>query len=297
MQDDNQIFPFNRVFCLSLDWLMDRQLDSLTLLRRLLCPSLCYICNNPRRNEHKQTMSKAPRSGVLAREPGKGFSSTKKRFLRLIFVRALWRDQGWWTGNKYPWFSTLVLLWRRHREESLNYVRSSEQCHGPLTSQVPAPIWGTIYCFLFVLRLSASLTARTCAYNSHKAALMVCKFKFCAPFNLNSWGWEPVPRANDKWFLVAMLVLSGHKLLGWYQQVHWQYSAKKGEMWDYSWHFDDSYKVFVAGVRIMFQILYTEWLPLTMHGSPQWCPFTDHKVDTELYWWYILSQEISRYPG
>ena len=76
----------------------------------------------------------------------------------------------------------------------------------------------TVFC-LCSGSLSASLTARTCAYNSHKAALMVCKFKFCAPFNLNSWGWEPVPRANDKWFLVAMLVLSGHKLLGWYQQI------------------------------------------------------------------------------
>ena len=32
-------------------------------------------------------------------------------------------------------------------------------------------------------------------------------------------------------------------------------------------------------------------------SSPQWCPFTAHKVDRELYWWYILSQEISRYPS
>ena len=130
---------------------------------------------------------KPPGRGYWPESQGRVSLQLKKRFLRLIFVRALWRDHGWWTGNKYPWFSTLVLLWRRHREESLNYVRSSEQCHGPLTSQVPGPIWGTIYCFLFVLQLSASLTARTCAYNSHKAALMVCKFKFCAPFNLNSW--------------------------------------------------------------------------------------------------------------
>ena len=144
---------------------------------------------------------KPPGRGYWPESQGRVSLELKKRFLRLIFVRALWRDHGWWTGNKYPWFSTLVLLWRRHREESLNYVRSSEQCHGPLTSQVPGPIWGTIYCFLFVLQLTAR------------------KFKFCAPFNLNSWGWEPVPRANDKWFLVAMLVLSGHKLLGWYHQI------------------------------------------------------------------------------
>ena len=49
--------------------------------RMLLWPLsiLCYICNNPSRNEHKQTMSKAPRSGVLAREPGKGFSAAQKK--------------------------------------------------------------------------------------------------------------------------------------------------------------------------------------------------------------------------
>ena len=52
--------------------------------RMLLCPS-CYSCNNPSRNEHKQTMSKAPRSGVLAREPGKGFSAAQKKISQADF--------------------------------------------------------------------------------------------------------------------------------------------------------------------------------------------------------------------
>ena len=57
---------------------------------------------------------------------GKGFSQCsfthqpslggEKRFLRLIFVQFLWTKLTWWTGNKYPWFSTLVLLWYRHTE-------------------------------------------------------------------------------------------------------------------------------------------------------------------------------------
>ena len=108
--------------------------------RMLLCPLSipCYICNNPSRNEHKQTMSKAPRSGVLAREPGKGFSAAQKKISQADFCpNSQWRELRW-TGNKYPWFSTLVLLWRRHREESLNYVRSTEHCHEPLTDQTSA---------------------------------------------------------------------------------------------------------------------------------------------------------------
>ena len=142
---------------------MDRQLDSLTLLRRGCfcghCPSpvILFVTIPAEMNTNKPCL-KPPGRGYWPESQGRVSLGLKKRFLRLIFVRALWRDQGWWTGNKYPWFSTLVLLWRRHREESLNYVRSSEQCHGPLTSQVPGPIWGTIYCFLFVLQLSAPLT-------------------------------------------------------------------------------------------------------------------------------------------
>ena len=54
--------------------------------RMLLCTSpACYSCNNPSRNEHKQTMSKAPRSGVLAREPGKGFSAAQKKISQADF--------------------------------------------------------------------------------------------------------------------------------------------------------------------------------------------------------------------
>ena len=53
----------------------------------------CYICNNPSRNEHKQTMSKAPRSGVLAREPGKGFSAAQKKISQADFCPgSQWRE-------------------------------------------------------------------------------------------------------------------------------------------------------------------------------------------------------------
>ena len=59
--------------------------------RMLLWP--LSICNNPSRNEHKQTMSKAPRSGVLAREPGKGFSAAQKKISQADFCPdSQWRE-------------------------------------------------------------------------------------------------------------------------------------------------------------------------------------------------------------
>ena len=77
-------------------------------------------------------MSKAPGSGVLARQPAKGFSSTKKRFLRLIFVSALWRDRADEQAINTPGFQPLSLYGAVI--ESLNYVGGGGvMLHWPVT--------------------------------------------------------------------------------------------------------------------------------------------------------------------
>ena len=100
-------------------------------INNLYTPSKCclnspYLCWGDLRvvGQHLQLPpSVRPRSWWVSLPVHCPLSTLWKRFLRLIFVELLWTKQTWWSGNKYPWFSTLVLLWCRHREKSLNYVR------------------------------------------------------------------------------------------------------------------------------------------------------------------------------
>ena len=86
-------------------------------------------------------------------------STQWKRFLRLIFVELLWTKQTWWSGNKYPWFSTLVLLWCRHREKSLNYVRrNSCLVTSQVVRQVLGLIWTIYWLSLFMFQTSCPVS-------------------------------------------------------------------------------------------------------------------------------------------
>ena len=50
-------------------------------------------------------------------------NSTKK-ISQDDFVKSWRTKQTWWTVHKYSWFSTLVLLWRRHCEEIQQHTKS-----------------------------------------------------------------------------------------------------------------------------------------------------------------------------
>ena len=137
----------------------------------------------------------------------------------------LWTKQTWWTAYKYPWFSTLVLLWCRHREKSLNYVRSNR-----------------------------SMTWKN--------------YGLFGQFGPNLVGTEKeteqVSNINKNCFIILFVSNNADR---------------------------DLTTSSILEAALLFEI----WQHNT--SSPQWCPFTAHKVDRELYWWYILSQEISRYPS
>ena len=142
----------------------------------------------------------------------------------------LWTEQTWWTAYKYPWFSTLVLLWCRHRKKSLNYVRSNR-----------------------------SMTWKN--------------YGLFGQFGPNLVGTEKeteqVSNINKNYFIILC----------------------KDVLFVNSNTTDRDLTSSILEAALLFEI----WQHNT--SSPQWCPFTAHKVDRELYWWYILSQEISRYPS
>ena len=142
----------------------------------------------------------------------------------------LWTKQTWWTAYKYPWFSTLVLLWCRHRKKSLNYVRSN----------------------------------RSMTWKNYGL------FGQFGPDLLGTKKLSKVSNINKNHFIILC------------KDVLFVSTSTADQ---------DLTTSSILEAALLFEI----WQHNT--SSPQWCPFTAHKVDRELYWWYILSQEISRYPS
>ena len=163
-----------------------------------------------------------------------GFSSPSllllmvKKISQADLRAGLWTKQTWWTAYKYPWFSTLVLLWCRHRKKSLNYVRSNRSMtweNYGLFGQFGPDLVGT------------EKLSKVSNINKNYFIILFSNILF-------------VSKTADRYLTSSILE-----------------AALLFEIWQHN------------------------------TSSPQWCPFTAHKVDRELYWWYILSQEISRCPG